>query len=84
MEYAPHPRVVGSLQKCGGVCFGLSCVQHYWLVQFRGKCELSVEGVELPVTRRMIVVRIEAALPDGHGAVGDRLANRLGIGCVVP
>ena len=84
MENAPHPRGLCPFQEFGGICFGLARVQHYRLLQFRGERELCVEGVNLPVARRVSIVRIEAALADGHRTVGDRLANCLRITYVIP
>ena len=84
MEHAPHAGGVGPLQEVDGIRFGLTRMQHDRLAEFRRKRELRVEGMELPVSRRMIVVGVEAALADGHRTVGDGLANGRRIGCVIP
>lgn len=59
-------------------------MQHDRLVQFLGERELGVERVSLLFTRCVIVVRVEAALADGNGAVRDGVTNGRRIGGIVP
>ena len=67
MENAAHPRRSRVIHQCRGIRFGVTRVDDHWAAHAR--CELDLRGKRgtLKLARGIVVVVVEAALPDGDG-----------------
>lgn len=73
MDYAPHSFPSSLLDHCTRVVFSVASVDHHWKVEAPGHRQLFGEGTPLQVTRRVVVVVVQAAFAHGHSASAEQL-----------
>ena len=75
VQHATNSGRSGFCHHCASVVFRVTRVDDYGLVELAGECELLSEGAPLLDARRVVVVIVQAALPNRYGAGIHQLAQ---------
>ena len=68
MEHSRYPQSTSLGHHQSSVCFRVTRVNDQWPPFLRRESDLRPKCGKLGVTRRIVVVVVESALPDCHGA----------------
>ena len=83
MQHAAYTSAAGFDDHGARVVFGIACVNDDRSIELEGELQLGRERTSLQITRRMVVVRVEAALTNCHRPLRHEGPYGIGIACGV-